>query len=135
MQEHRTDDQQNQDGVNDPHPAHGNGIEVPGVNAVFQMDLGEGELLRHSLVALATGGIKVGAIDGGTRIARRQDVMHAMATSAVGCNHRTAFRRKAVITVHIRGHAVSGYAELLRKTHALVAARAGGARDVLLGDR
>ena len=64
-------------------------------------------------------------IDGGARIARRQNVMHAVATGAVGHHHRTALRGQSVITVQVTRHAVSRHAELLREPHALVAARAG----------
>ena len=77
------------------------------------MNARKGELLCHSLVALAAGGIEVGVIDGRAGIARRQNVMHAVATGAVGRNHRAAFRGQSVIAIHVGGDAVARDAEFL----------------------
>ena len=93
------------------------------------------ELLRHAFVALAAGGVQIGAIDRRPRIARRQNVVHAMATGAVGRHHRAALRGQPVIAVEVAGHAVAGHAELLRQPHALVAAGADVARNILLRHR
>ena len=101
----------------------------------LEMDGRAGELLRDAFVALAAGGVEIGAIDGGVGIARRENVVHAVATGAVGGDDGTAFGGEAVIAVEIAGDAVAGDAELLREAHALVAAGADVARDVLLGDR
>ena len=93
------------------------------------------ELLRHAFVALAAGGAQVGAVDGGVRIARGQNVVDAVATRAVGGHHRSALRGQPVIAVHVSRDAVAGQPELLRQAHALVAARAGILRQVLFGNR
>jgi len=71
------------------------------------------ELLRNSLVALAAGLAEVGVVDRGMRIARGQNIVYAMATGAVGRDHRAAFCRKPVIAVHVTGYAVARYAKLL----------------------
>src|SRR5450631_2184925 len=57
-----------------------------------------------------------------------------MATGAVRRHLRSATRSEAVIAVKVGGYRFAGYAELLRKADALMAARAGGARDVLRRD-
>ena len=82
------------------------------------------EFLRDALVALAAGGVEIGAIDGGAGIAGGQNVVHAVATGAVGGDDRTAFGGQAVVAVEVAGDAVAGHAELLREPHALVAAGA-----------
>ncbi len=71
--------------------------------------------------------VERGSLDG-------QNVVHAVAAGAVGGDHGTAFHREAVIAVHVGGDAVAGNAELLREAHALMAAGAGIARKILLGD-
>ena len=98
------------------------------------MDRRARELLRHALVALAAGGVEIGAIDGGAGIARRQNVVDAVATGAVGRNYRAAFRGQAVIAVEVAGDAIAGHAEFLRQTHAFVAGSAGVAGEILPGD-
>ncbi len=99
------------------------------------MDGRAGELLRDAFVALAAGGVEVGTIDGGAGIAGGENVVHAVATGAVGGDDGTAFGGEAVIAVKVAGDAVAGHAELLREAHALVAAGADVAGDVLPGDR
>ena len=130
---------QDEGNVDPAHPAHGDGIDVAKLElrtaAGLEMDRRARELLRDAFVALAAGGVEIGAIDGGARIARRQNVVHAVATGAVGGDDRTALGGQAVIAVEVAGDAVAGDAELLREAHALVAAGAGVARKVLLGDR
>ena len=98
------------------------------------MDGGAGELLRDAFVALAAGGVEVGAIDGGVRVARGENVVHAVATGAVGGDDGSALGGEAVIAIEVAGDAVAGNAELLREAHAFVAAGADVARDILLGD-
>ncbi len=73
------------------HPAHRNRTDIIGMDTILQVHLGQCELLRNSLVALAAGGVQVGAIDGRAGIARRQNIMHAVATGAVGHHRRAAF--------------------------------------------
>jgi len=57
--------------------------------------------------------------------------MHSVATGAVGGNHRSAFRGQSVITVEVARNPAAGHAELLRKTHSLVAAGADVAGEIL----
>ena len=136
VQEHRSNHQQDQTNVNQAAPSAPRCEPISfGWNAILQVHAGQRELLRHALVALAAGGIQIGAIDRRARIARRQNVVHAVATGAVGRNHRTALRGQPVIAVHVARDAVSGHAELLRKPHALMATRARIARNVLLRNR
>ena len=54
--------------------------------------------------------------------------------SQVGDNHRATLRREAVITVVVGRYSVSEHSEFLREPHALMAAWAGGAGEVLVGD-
>ncbi len=135
VQEHRANHEQNQGNVNPPHPAHRNRADVSRARAILKMHRRARELLRHAFVALAACGIQVRAIDRRARIARRQNVVHAVATRAVGRHHRPAFRSQAVIAVKIARDAVAWNAELLRKPHAFMAARADITRYVLLRDR
>ena len=134
MQEHCANDSKDQREIEPPHPADSNRADVFGYTDLH-VHLGESELLRNSLVALAAGNIEIGAVDGGMRIARWQNVMHSVATGAV-CHHDgAAFRSHPVITVKITRYSVSLYAEFLRKPNSFMTVRAGGAGQVLLGDR
>ena len=69
MKEHGADDEKDEGDVNPPHPTDGDGIDVAGARAGLEMDGRAGELLRDAFVALAAGGVEVGAIDGGTGVA------------------------------------------------------------------
>ena len=117
--------QDDQGNVDDAHPARDHRADVSGLHAVGEVHGSQREFLGYSLVAFAAGGVEVGVIDGGARIARRQDVVHSVATGAVCRNHRAAFGGEAVIAVHVGGDAIAGHAEFLREAHAFVAARAG----------
>ena len=61
--------------------------------------------------------------------------MHAVATGAVSYHRRAALRCQSVITIQISRNAITGHAKLLRQPHSLMAARAGCASQILLGDR
>ena len=136
VQQHSADDEQNERNVEPAHVADGAGSAVGCLAAVgVDVDLVEGELLGNALVALAAGSVEVGGVDGGARIAGRQDVVNAVATGAVGDDDRTALRSEAVVAVVISGDAVADDAELLGEAHALMTAGAGVAREVLAGDR
>ena len=58
VQEHAADDGKDEHDVNEADPADNNRAEVVGVNAVFEVNAGEDELLRDALVALAAGGLR-----------------------------------------------------------------------------
>ncbi len=122
VQEHGADDEEDEGDVDPAHPTDHDRTDVARADAVLEMDRRARKLLRHAFVALAAGGVEIGAIDGGAGIAGRQNVVDAVATGAVGGDHRAAFRGQAVIAVEVAGDAVPGYAELLRQAHALVAA-------------
>ena len=55
------DDDQDEEDVNPPHPAHGYGIDVVGAGARYQVHRRARKFLRHALVALAAGGVEIGS--------------------------------------------------------------------------
>ena len=112
MQEHGADYRKNQHQIEPPYPANRNRSDILRLAAVH-VNLVESELLSNSLMALSAGSVEIGAVDGGARIARRQDVMHAVATGAVGNHDRTALGGQPVITVKVSRNAVAFYSELL----------------------
>src|SRR5579862_1451225 len=99
------------------------------------MDSGGRELFRHARVALAAGTGQVGMIDGRSRVARRKNVVDAMAAGAVRYDLRSSARCQAMIAGQVCGLAPAGNAELLRESHAFMAARARGLRQVLRRNR
>ena len=121
--------------IDEPHPARDDGVDVPVLRAVAEVDPRQRELLGYSFVALAAGGAQVGVIDGGAGIARGQDVVHSVTTGAIGRNDGAALRGQSVIAIHIGRDAVAGQAEFLGEAHAFMAARAGVLGQVLRGDR
>ena len=80
----------------------------PGLRAVAQVNARQSELLRHALVALAARRAQVGVVDRRPRIAGGQDVVHAVATGAVGHHNGSALRSQPVIAVHVGGNLVAG---------------------------
>ena len=131
MQKHCANHRKNQRQIEPSHPANRNGADIFGLAAVH-MHFVEGELLRDSPMALSAGSVEIGPIDRRARIARWQNVMHAVATGAVGYHHRSAFRGQPVITVQVGRDAVAFHPEFLRKPYPFVAAGTGGAGQVLL---
>ena len=113
VQEHGSNHKQNQRNVNQPYPLHRNRTNVVRMDAVFLVHPRLRKFLRHALVALAASRIQIGVVDGGVRIARRQNVMHTVAARAVSRNHRSAFRGQPVIAVKVARHLVPRHAELL----------------------
>ena len=101
VHEHGANDAKDEDDVDDPHPARDDGADVFGVDTIGLVYGCQREFLRRSLVALAAGGVEVGAIDGRTWIARRENVVHAMTTGAVRGDHRATFGGEAVVAVHV----------------------------------
>ncbi len=134
VQEHRSDHQQDQNHIDQPHPSHYNRADVPRMNAILKVHAGQRKLLRHALVTLAAGRVQMRLVDRRSRIARRQNIVHAMAARAIRSHHRTALGSQPVVAVKVAVHSVSRHAKLLRKPHAFVAARAGIARKILLRD-
>jgi hypothetical protein len=73
-------------------------------------------------------------VDGGMRIARRENVVYPMATGTIGHDLRAQLGGEAVIARQVGGGPASLEPELLRQPHAFMAARAGRPRQVLGGD-
>ena len=69
VQEHGADNEQDEGNVNPPDPTDGDGVDVGGARAGLKMDGRARELLRDAFVALAAGGVEIGAIDGGVGVA------------------------------------------------------------------
>ena len=134
VHEHGADDGEDKNDVDDAHPPRDHRSEVLRVYAVRKMHRRQREFLSRAFVTLAARRVEIGFIDGRVRVARRQDVVDAVAARAIGGHHRAAFRSEAVIAVHVGGDAVGGDAEFAGEAHALVAAGAGVARKVLLRD-
>ena len=88
VQEHAPNHQQDHRDVEARHKPHHNAPYARRLLGI-QVDLAQGESLGHSLVTLSAGCNQIGAINSRTRIARRQNVVHPMATGAVGHNHGT----------------------------------------------
>ena len=61
--------------------------------------------------------------------------MHAVAAGAVCSDNGAALGSEAVIAVDVGGDAIARDAEFAGESHALVAAGAGIARDILFGRR
>ena len=70
------------------------------------MNFSERKFLAAARVTFATRLDEVRLIDGGIRIARRQDFVIAVATRAVRCHRRIVLRREAVVTLEECLHAI-----------------------------
>src|SRR5438270_2810319 len=66
-------------------PAHGFAADIGGKRSIH-VHLGGGEFLADAGMALTTGPRKIGAVNGGAGITRREDAVRAMATGAIS-NH------------------------------------------------
>ena len=104
-------------------PAHGDAADVGGERRI-DVDFTEREFFGDAGMALAAGPNQVGAVDGGTRIARGQNVVHAVATGAVGDDLRTEFGSQPVIA----GKIGAGRGRLRRRTPAKGARLRGSGR-------
>ncbi len=79
VQEHGADDGEDENDVEDAHPARDDRADVFGMHAVGHVHGCQGELLGSTLVTLAAGGVEVAFVDGGVRITRGQNVVDAVA--------------------------------------------------------
>lgn len=86
-------------------------------------------------MTLAAGPGQVGAVDRGTRIARRKDTVRAVAARAIGYDLRASAGRQPVIAGQVSGLAAALYSKFLRKAHAFMASAACGWADILRRDR
>src|SRR5579862_9631964 len=97
------------------------------------MDRPDGEGLSCARMAVSAGMGKVGGVDRGSRIARRENIVDPVAGSAVCDGLRTGARRESVKAVRERGHAVGGKVVASFDPRVAVAAparRDGNARGV-----
>ena len=102
VQEHGADHGKNQHQINPSHPAHGNRTDVldalPSMCTLVRVNFCVTPLWHWPQVAS-----RLALVDGGAGIAGGQNVMHAVATGAVGRHHRAALRGQPVITVQVTG--------------------------------
>src|SRR6266496_2661535 len=110
------------------------GADIGGKRCVH-VDFAQGKFLGDSGVALAAGVDQVVAGDGGTGIAGGQNVVDTVAAGAVGNDVGAALGGKSVVAGKVGAGAAALDAKLLRQAHAFVAAGAGGAGEILRGDR
>ena len=125
VQQHAADHGEDHAEIEAANPAHGLAADV-GRERRIDVNLGGSEFFRDAGMALAAGARQIRVIDRRPRIAGGKNVVHAVATGAVGDDLRAPARRQPVIAGQIRGLAPSFDTELLREAHAFVAARAGG---------
>src|ERR1035438_9879956 len=92
VQQHQPDGQRDHQQVELPHPAHGRRFPA----AFRYVHLADRKASSGALVTLAAGGRQILRIDGGTRIGRRQNVVHPVATRAIGHRLVALFRRQPV---------------------------------------
>src|SRR5579862_1727843 len=112
VQEHATDDGEDHAEIEAANPADCLAAHVGGERRV-DVNLGSGKFLGYAWMALAAGPREIGPIDGGARIARREDAVRTMATRAVGNHLRSEAGRQSVITSQISCLTAALDAELL----------------------
>ena len=100
VQEHRPNHNQDQCNVNQPHPLHRQRANVVRLHAIL-MYLCLRKLLGYALVALAAGRVEIGLANRRMRIARRENIVHAMAARAIRRHHRPALRSQPMIAVKV----------------------------------
>ncbi len=122
VQQHQPDGDRNQQHVELAHPAQ-RGRFAGAIGS--QVHLADGETRPRAGVALAAGPRQVPWVDGGLRIRRRQNVMHAVAARAV--RHRLGPRLggQPVVGRVEADQPVRGHAEFARQPHIAMAAPAG----------
>src|SRR5579859_7473301 len=134
VEQHAADHREDHAQVEAADPAHSFAADVGGKRRI-NVDLRGRELFGHAGVALAARTGEIGAVNGGTGIARREDAVRAVAARAIGDDLRTSTGCQSVIAGQISSLAASLYAEFLRKTYAFMAAGAGSQAHVLRRDR
>src|SRR5579871_4441107 len=124
MQQHAADDGEDHTEIELANPAHGLAADISGERRV-DMNLGFDEFLIHARMTLSAGPGEVRRIDGRPRIARRKNVVHAMAAGAIGDDLRPQTRCQSVIAGKISGGTPAFNAEFLRKPDSFVATSTG----------
>ena len=122
VKQHQSDGDRNQQQVELAHPAQ-RGRFAGAIGS--QVHLADGEARPRAGVALAAGPRQVLWVDGGLRIRRRQDVMHAVATRAVRHRLRPRLSGQPVVGRIEADQPVRGHAEFARQPHVAMAASAG----------
>ncbi len=130
VQQHAADHHEDHAEIEGANPADRLAADV-GRERRIHVYLCGGELFRDARMALTAGAGEVGVIDRGPRIARRKNVVHAVAAGAIGDDLRSSARRQSVIARQISRFAAPLDAELLREAHAFVAAGASGLGQIL----
>src|SRR5215510_3930284 len=113
MKQHSPDHQNDHSHVKLSYPAHRNATGIGGERRIH-MDLGRNKLVGDSRMALATGLDQVGTVDRRSLIARRQDVVHSMATGTIRYHLRTEFGRQSMVAREVGGRTVPLETKLLR---------------------
>ena len=90
VEQHRADHGEYHAEIQPADPAHGDAAAIGGKGRVH-VHLTERKFLGDSRMALSTGLHQVGAIDRGARVARGQNIVHAMTTGAIGDDLRSKF--------------------------------------------
>jgi hypothetical protein len=134
VQQHAADHHSDHAEVELANPAYGDSAYVSGERCIY-MHFTYDEFIANPRMTLSAGLDQICLVDSRTRITRRQDVMHAMATGAVSDDLRAQLGSQAVIALQVSRRARAGNSQFLRQTHALMASRAGGARQILRRDR
>ncbi len=115
-------------------PAHGLAAHV-GRERRIHVDFRGGEFFGYARVALAASPSQIGVVDGRSRVARRENAVRAVAAGAIRNHLRASLRRQSVVAGQIGGLAASFHSELLRESHAFMAASTGRRAYVLRRDR
>ena len=89
-----------------------------GLLYTIEVDFAGDELRVGSRMALPARLRQVGVVDRGTRVARREDVVHSVATGAIRDSRRADLGRHAVIACEVRRNTVPGNPKLRRELHA-----------------
>ena len=132
VQQHGADHGKNHAEIELADPAHGYAAGIGGEGRVH-VDLAESEFFSHARMALAAGFHEIGVVDGGARVAGGQDVVHAVATRAIGHDLGAKLRRQAVIARQIGGGTATFTPNSSIEPHAFMAAGAGNAGQVRRG--
>ena len=121
VEQHQADGHRDQQQVKLPHPAQHRRFGA----ALGDVHLADGETRTGAGMALAAGLRQVLGIDGGIGVGRRQNVVYAVATGAIGHGLRAGLGGQAVVR-RIEAHqAVRRQPELARQPDVAVATAAG----------
>ena len=95
MQQHAADDGEDHAEIKAANPADSFAADVGGKRGIH-VDFGGGKFFRYAGMALAAGFRQILRVDRRLWIGRRQDIVHAMATGAIGHRLGAGFRGQPV---------------------------------------